>query len=181
MMTTARRVLLVALLFVAVPAMPASAGGGCHGPATEGTGVAVELGKACMSPTVLHVSPGATVTWTNHDPMLHNVYGSGWALGELAPGQSGASTFDSPGTYPYACTLHLGMTGAVVVDGATAPAPAPVAEPVAAVRPAGDADGGTGRVAGPLLIGLLALVALGGAFATGVRVASGGDGDVHVS
>lgn len=172
-----RRVVLVALLLVVVPAVPASAGGGggCRAPQTEGTGVAVDLAKFCVSPTILHVPAGATVTWTNRDPVVHNVWGAGWSRGDLAPGQSGAWTFDAPGTYPYACTLHPGMTGAVVVG-----APA---TPVAAVRTA-SADAGSGdsddNAAWPLVIGLLGVVALGGAFALGTRLGSRRDGDVHV-
>jgi hypothetical protein len=73
-------------------------------------------------------------------------------------------SFDEEGVYPFACTYHPGMTGAIVVDAA--------ATPVAAVRTAGTTDGESdkGGAGGPLAIGLLAVVALGGAFATGTRV-----------
>jgi predicted lipid-binding transport protein (Tim44 family) len=58
------------------------------------------------------------------------------------------------------------MTGAIVVD-----APA---TPVAAVRPASTSSSSPsspdGGIAGSLAIGLLAVVALGGAFAAGTRV-----------
>jgi hypothetical protein len=56
------------------------------------------------------------------------------------------------------------MTGAIVVD-----APA---TPVAAVRSAGttDRESDGSSAGGPLAIGLLAVVALGGAFAAGTRM-----------
>lgn len=169
-MTRVRLMLVsaVSLVFVFAGAAPAAAGGGgCHtAPTADESGVAVKMVGFCMAPTVLHVRPGTTVTWTNDDPVVHNLWGAGWSRGELNPGQSATWTFESPGTYPYACTLHPGMTGAVVVDGAPA-------TPVAAVRPAvpGDAATGDGSSAGgPLAIGLLAVVALGGAFAAGTRV-----------
>lgn len=166
-MTPVRRLLLVAaVLVVVLPGSPASAGGGCpEPPVAEASGSVVKLVGFCITPTVLHVRAGTTVTWTNADPVVHNVWGAGWSRGELEPGQSGTWTFDAPGTYPYACTLHPGMTGAIVVD-----APA---TPVAAVRPAGRATGGRddgGSAGGPLAIGLFAVVALGGAFAAGTRM-----------
>jgi plastocyanin len=167
-MTHVRRLLLVAgvLALALVPTSPAAAGGGgCHQPpVADATGSVVKLVGFCITPTVLHVRPGATVTWTNADPVVHNVWGTGWSRGELDPGQSATWTFDSPGTYPYACTLHPGMTGAIVVD-----APA---TPVAAVRSAGttDRESDGSSAGGPLAIGLLAVVALGGAFAAGTRM-----------
>jgi plastocyanin len=165
-MTRVRRLLLVTAALVAVlPASPVAAGGGCHEPpVSDASGSAVKLVGFCITPTVLHVRPGTTVTWTNADPVVHNVWGAGWSRGELDPGQSATWAFDSPGTYPYACTLHPGMTGAIVVDAA--------ATPVAAVRTAGttDRESDKGGAGGPLAIGLLAVVALGGAFATGTRV-----------
>jgi plastocyanin len=165
-MTHVRRLLLLTAVLVAVlPASPAAAGGGCHEPpVSDASGSVVKMVRLCVTPTVLHVRPGTTVTWTNADSVVHNVWGAGWSRGDLNPGQSATWDFDSPGTYPYACTLHPGMTGAIVVD-----APA---TPVAAVRPAGT-TGGAGNsdsAGGPLLIGLLAVVALGGAFAGGTRM-----------
>jgi plastocyanin len=162
-----RLLLLTAVLVVVLPGSPASAGGGCHEPpVADATGSVVKLVGFCITPTVLHVRPGTTVTWTNADPVTHNVWGAGWSRGDLEPGQSTTWAFDAAGTYPYACTLHPGMTGAIVVD-----APA---TPVAAVRPASTSSSSPsspdGGIAGSLAIGLLAVVALGGAFAAGTRV-----------
>ena len=143
---------------VAVPAVPAMAGGGgCHLPApTDGRGTAVEMATFCMLPSTLRVEPGTTVTWTNADPVAHNVVGTGWGYGEVAAGESVRHTFDQPGTYAYACTLHPAMVGAVVVG------EAPV--PIAAVT---DDDGGTSA---PLVIGLLGVALAVIAFAGGARM-----------
>jgi len=99
------------------------AGGGfCHQPASEGTGATVELTKFCFSPTVVRVQPGTTVTWVNRDSLEHVVTGASVSFGgfdRLGPGTSITQTFNTPGIFPYTCSLHFGMSGAVVVgDGA---------------------------------------------------------------
>lgn len=161
-MTRTLRCLALAAAIVAVPAVPAVAGGGggCHEPnPTEGSGDTVEMTRFCMSPSTLRVEPGTTVTWKNLDPVPHNVYGSAFFGGDLAPGASVAHTFADPGTYAYACTLHPGMVGAVVVG------EAPV--PIAAVGPqAGDDDAGSA----PLVLGLAGIALAVVAFAAGARV-----------
>jgi plastocyanin len=114
-----RRLALAATLVlaaIAVPAVPASAGGGCHAGITQGTGTTVFLAEACPTPTILQVDPGATVTFTNKDPFAHNIIGNLWGhYDDLNQGDSFSATFDDPGVYPYACWYHPGMTGAVVV------------------------------------------------------------------
>jgi plastocyanin len=114
-----RRLALAATLVlaaIAVPAVPASAGGGCHAGITHGTGTTVFLAEACPTPTILQVDPGATVTFTNKDPFAHNIIGNLWGhYDDLNQGDSFSATFDDPGVYPYACWYHPGMTGAIVV------------------------------------------------------------------
>jgi plastocyanin len=100
-------------------AWPASAGGGCHR-ATQGQGDTVTMSKACFTPSVLRVDPGTEVSFVNKDPVVHNVSATGWGyLGDMTEGQAFAATFDEPGVYPYACTYHAGMTGAIVVGDGT--------------------------------------------------------------
>jgi plastocyanin len=98
---------------------PALAGGGCfHTTPTDGTGSTVEIADFCFGPTVVHVKPGAEITWVNRDPAAHQVIGVGGAWGsfrELAPGSRVAFRFDGNGVYPYSCMIHPGMVGAVVV------------------------------------------------------------------
>ena len=76
------------------------------------------MSRSCFDPTIVEVSPGTTVTWTNDDPYPHMVTGANQRWGStdlIAAGGSISETFDEPGVYPYTCMLHAGMTGAVVV------------------------------------------------------------------
>ncbi len=98
------------------------AGGGCHEGVTQGGGDTIGLVDACFTPTILRVDPGATVTFVNKDPFAHNVTANGWGhFDNLRPGETFTASFDAPGTYPFACTIHPGMSGAIVVgDGIAA-------------------------------------------------------------
>jgi plastocyanin len=156
------RLALVGLLsftLVVVVADRAGAGGGCHNPdRTEIESTTVAMQDMCIRPGTVHVRPGSTVTFTNRDSMTHNLYGAGWAHGDLLPGASATETFADPGTYAFTCTLHPGMVGAVVVDGPRL---------ITASSAAPDQDGVTpATVLGGVLI---AVVCLGGAFSLGNR------------
>ncbi|MEM7336738.1 MAG: plastocyanin/azurin family copper-binding protein [Chloroflexota bacterium] len=73
-----------------------------------------------FAPAVTQVEVGTAVTWhfqeidEEGDPVAHNV-----VFEQVeSPVQSDGTftvTFDEPGTYPYVCTLHPFMEGAVVV------------------------------------------------------------------
>jgi plastocyanin len=136
---------LVAVASTIGMASAGAGGGGCYEAATQGAGIRVEIVHACFSPSILRTDPGATVTFTNTDGMLHALSGSGMGYAELQPGASVTATYATAGIYPYMCHLHPGMSGAVVVgDGrgtaqlvdmssvrpaaATSPAPAPVSD-----------------------------------------------------
>lgn len=126
-----RSVPLVALSFAAMFAMfamdagPAHAGGGCRGnPSTFASGSQVRMtGYACFTPTVLYAEAGTTVTWTNETDDVHDVAGATLEWGDYAAIRAGGQAsfrFEEPGTYPYYCFVHPGMTGAIVVgDGRT--------------------------------------------------------------
>ncbi len=94
-------------------------GGGCHDAPTAARGNAVEIANLCFTATVLYVEPGADVTWTNRDSMTHDVVGVGGSWGDpslnLFRGDQVQYGFEQEGVYPYACLLHPGMVGAVVV------------------------------------------------------------------
>jgi plastocyanin len=69
-----------------------------------------------FTPPAIEVPAGATVTWTFEDGFVpHDVTGDGFTSGDPQRSGSFTHTFDQPGTYPYRCTLHDGMTGRVVV------------------------------------------------------------------
>lgn len=119
-----RRALLLIIAMAAVGAAPIAppaiaGGGGCHLDATEATASMVELRNLCFTSTVTHVHPGQEVAFVNRDSYKHNVVGLGlWGDVEgLRYGETRRFTFEEPGVYPYACTLHTGMVGAIVVGG----------------------------------------------------------------
>ncbi|MEY2474859.1 MAG: hypothetical protein QOG87_174 [Actinomycetota bacterium] len=130
---------------VATPAR--AGGGGCHGVATEGSGLDVRISQACFSPTVLRVPVGAKVTFTNDDEMLHAISGTTMGYDELSGGGSAERSFDRPGIHPYMCHLHPSMTGVVIVgDGAPVePVDAVGLVPAAVRSPASD-DGSDATV-----------------------------------
>ncbi len=74
---------------------------------------------ARFQPANIQVPVGTTVTWTNNDNVAHTVTfrngmaGSKWLL----PGGVGIFhyTFASKGIFPYYCTIHPSMVGAVTV------------------------------------------------------------------
>lgn len=102
------------LPFALLPAAPAAAGGGC-GTFTDGEGPDVDTPHNCFAPAVARVDVGDTVTWRSTNGVAHNVTTSAGFGGDLPPKASFSHRFAEPGVYPYACTLHPGMVGAVVV------------------------------------------------------------------
>jgi plastocyanin len=150
----------------------ARAGGGCHGAVTQGTGDTIDLVGACFTPTILRVTEGTTVTFVNKDPFAHNVTANGWGhFDNLQPAETFTASFNTSGTYPFACTIHPGMSGAIVVgDGrsasvngdVTSDTPADGLRSPAATRSVASAGSG-GRIAAGAL-GLAGGVALGLSF-----------------
>jgi plastocyanin len=71
-------------------------------------------------PTQLTLHVGGQVTWTNTGSDGHDVSGSGqggaWRSGPLAPSEHYERSFELPGTYDYACTMHPEMRGRIVVQ-----------------------------------------------------------------
>lgn len=112
---------IAAAAIVATMAPAAQAGGGgCHDDqSSEGTGTRVALKDFCFAPTVIHVRPGATVTWENVDDAPHTVTGMPGTFDsdDLKLGDKFTHTFAEAGTYAYYCVVHRRMAGAVVVAG----------------------------------------------------------------
>jgi plastocyanin len=105
---------------LALPTVPALAGGGCHDGATTGEGDTVEMKDACFRPSTLRIDPGDTVTFVNRDAMTHNVTANGWGRFEgMNQGDTFQATFEESGIYAFACQYHPGMTGAIVVGDGT--------------------------------------------------------------
>jgi plastocyanin len=78
----------------------------------------VEMPKSYMfSPTAISIKAGTTVTWHNGDNFSHSVHfteGPKTSL-NLAPGESGTLTFDTPGEYDYFCIYHAQQMNAKVI------------------------------------------------------------------
>lgn len=68
------------------------------------------------SPPVIEVPVGTEVAWTFASRAAHDVVFADLASPVLGSG-SWSRTFDTPGSYPYVCSLHTGMNGRVEVIG----------------------------------------------------------------
>ncbi|MBN8904550.1 MAG: cupredoxin family copper-binding protein [Rhodospirillales bacterium] len=78
----------------------------------------VTIDNFTFEPAVLHVAPGTTVVWVNHDDIPHSV-----VLGAIGVHSRTLDTdgrfehrFDKAGTFGYICGLHPHMKGQVVVE-----------------------------------------------------------------
>lgn len=109
---------------VAATAIVAACGGtsstSSSNPSSNPPGPQVTIADFSFSPSTLSIKAGTTVTWTNNGPMTHTtVSDSGvWSSANLGPptggggyggGTAGGSfqfTFNTPGSYPYHCSLH---------------------------------------------------------------------------
>lgn len=71
-----------------------------------------------FSPSILIVSPGTTVTWTNNDNEPHTVTANNdsWDSGSIPPGGSYSKTFNQVGAYLYTCDAQSFMKGKVIVQ-----------------------------------------------------------------
>ena len=121
------RCLGVTLALIACLLVPASSAFAQDADAT------VDMQGISFNPVAIHVSPGATVLWTNSSPLAHTVTADDGAFNSdsLDPGATFSQLFDTPGVYQYYCQPHgsaglHGMSGTIIVDDpATAAAPAP--------------------------------------------------------
>ena len=163
------------LALVALSLVPnvagASGGGGCGGPVTDGAGTTVEIEDLCFGPTILRVAPGESVTFVNLDRSPHTVLGANATWGgydALKKGQEATYEFAETGVFPYVCTWHVGMVGAIVVgDGAggaieTATADGPVTrsslkdvELIGGGRPEPEMSSASGFIVGFALLALI--------------------------
>jgi len=102
-------------------AMLSACGGGSNGstastvPATDATVIGRHVGATNVETTV---KAGSTVQWKSIDNMAHTVTSGSMppAFAELnvpASGMSSPMTFNTPGTFPYFCSIH----GAKVQNG----------------------------------------------------------------
>ncbi len=79
---------------------------------------AVRLSGSAFVPPDIQVTPGATVTFTNTDGIVHDVTFASTAItsvGNFTTGDRTAVMPTTAGTYAYRCTHHIGMNGSVLV------------------------------------------------------------------
>jgi plastocyanin len=85
----------------------------------DNTAKAIAIDNFKFSPSELTVSPGTTVTWTNHDDVPHTVTSTDTppAFDSKALDTDGtySFTFTRPGVFSYRCNVHHHMTGTITV------------------------------------------------------------------
>jgi plastocyanin len=79
----------------------------------------VLMQNSAFDPVTITVATNTTITWTNKDGMAHTVTSN--TAGQFDSGTINANgtwshLFDTPGTFPYHCIFHAGMTGTVIVN-----------------------------------------------------------------
>jgi plastocyanin len=138
----------------------AAAGGGGHCAPDEAEGSRIELIDACFTPSTLLAEPGETITFVNRDGFEHNVSGTGWGHYEdMSQGDRFTASFEDVGIYPFACTLHPGMNGVIVVGGGSGATTLADAAPPSSQGPAERAGSMSAVAAGA--VGLLVGAAAG--------------------
>jgi plastocyanin len=77
----------------------------------------VKIDNFSFGPATLTVAPGTTVTWINRDDIPHKVVSTDDVFKSkvLDTDEKFSYTFTKAGNYPYFCSIHPKMTGAIVV------------------------------------------------------------------
>lgn len=149
-------------------------GGGCHDDvSSEEARATVDMKGLCFWPTIVHVSPGQTVTWRNYDDaVLHTVTGMPGTFDsdDIAWRQTFRHTFTEAGTYAYYCVLHRRMAGAVVVGSGSIAKAAVPAGPDSTSLTGSKTQAPSSSAAGPIAALAVAIPAAGAiGFRTGRR------------
>ncbi|HYL67477.1 MAG TPA: PEFG-CTERM sorting domain-containing protein [Nitrosopumilaceae archaeon] len=96
----------------------------------------------CFTPSILNISPGDTVTWTNNDNVDHtivnglpyaNQIGTIFDSGTIAPGKTYSFTFYNAGTYKYSDKIDKWMVGELNVRPSQPSSAVPEFGPIAAL------------------------------------------------
>lgn len=69
-----------------------------------------------FTPVDMTIEPGTTVTWTNFDGSNHNIAVDSQQSGRLHMNSTWSHTFNSEGTFAYACVMHPRMKGTITVQ-----------------------------------------------------------------
>lgn len=95
------------------------------GPIPSGTTVIDILDDDGYTPPRVEVDAGASVTFVNQHHDEHTATGSAFDTGIIEPGDTATLTFDTPGTFAFACIFHAEMTGTIGVRDASGVVPSP--------------------------------------------------------
>ncbi|HMD13943.1 MAG TPA: plastocyanin/azurin family copper-binding protein [Bacteroidota bacterium] len=78
------------------------------------------MANLAFSPNTMTIKRGTTITWKNNDSYVHTSTSNTmvWDSGDIAPGTSKTTTFNTAGTFPFYCKYHqgMGMTGTITVQ-----------------------------------------------------------------
>jgi plastocyanin len=90
---------------------PPPSGGG-------GTPNTIMMAGSVFSPSTLTIAKGTTITWNNNSSVTHTSTSntSVWDTGDIAPGTSKTTTFNTSGSFPFHCKYHSMMTGTITVN-----------------------------------------------------------------
>jgi plastocyanin len=75
----------------------------------------IAIQEDSFEPPLVQIGVGDTITWTNTVPTEHSVKADTFSSGNLRKDETFSYQFPSAGTYDYACGLHPGMTGQIIV------------------------------------------------------------------
>ena len=81
----------------------------------QGKIVDIQIKNFAFNPTLVTVSAGDTVRWTNQDSVTHIVKSSDFESGSLAQKNIYEFTFTKSGTYDYICSIPPSIKGAITV------------------------------------------------------------------
>lgn len=76
----------------------------------------VAIQNFAFSPGTVTIRKGGTVIWTNNDSTTHTVTFADGGSPNLNHGDIYTKTFNETGTFDYHCSIHMSMTGKVVVQ-----------------------------------------------------------------
>lgn len=124
-----RRVQSVVILGFLIAALVAAQGCSKKASTEPATGtVTVTIKDLRFNPKKVVIKEGATVRWVNEDTTAHTSTSAdfdpeaktnppdAWDSPVLNPGQSFSRTFDTKGTFDYACSIHGYIKGTVEVE-----------------------------------------------------------------
>jgi len=80
--------------------------------------ITITMAGNVFTPASPTIAKHTTITWYNNSGVTHTStsHTGVWSTGDIAPGASKTTTFDTPGTFPYHCIYHPMMVGTITVQ-----------------------------------------------------------------